>query len=150
MVSIEIMAARIFGNLGIHNNIDLFICMVDHISPALLFSTAVSASNCESMKILTKILFMVPIYGFCSLLSFVFLNHSVLISLFRDVYEGYVVYNFFWLFLEYLGPNAEARWEILSSKGLYTCPPPFLCFKYSPANVHFFSRCKLGSRIDLI
>jgi hypothetical protein len=87
---------------------------------------------------------MVPIYAVCSFASFYFLRISLYIQLIRDSYEGFVVYNFLNLFLEYLGPDEDARRLILSTKPTRMAPPPWFCFTYNPSSLIFLSLCKIG------
>nr|KAJ3423156.1 hypothetical protein HK105_001282 [Polyrhizophydium stewartii] len=67
---------------------------------------------------ITRILLMVPLYSICSWLSFVTIEWATYISVVRDCYEGFVVYNFFILCLEYLGPNEASRERALANKPL--------------------------------
>jgi hypothetical protein len=87
---------------------------------------------------------MVPVYSLCSLFSFGFIHTSLYIQLIRDGYEGFVVYNFMNLFLEYLGPDEATRLQRLSQKSRYTAPPPWCCFTYDPKARSFLQFCKLG------
>ena len=68
---------------------------------------------------------MVPLYSVSAILSFVFVGHAVLISIIRDIYEGYVVYNFFQLFLEYFGANEVDRLIKLQESEDFKMPPPW-------------------------
>lgn len=101
-------------------------------------------SNAVLQRPITRILLMVPIYSICSLISYISIRNAVYINVIRDAYEGFVVYNFFSLFLEYLGPNQQVRLLKLSQKVPHTMPPPACCFMYDPRNVHFIGYCKLG------
>ncbi|KAI8923462.1 organic solute transporter Ostalpha-domain-containing protein [Entophlyctis helioformis] len=91
-----------------------------------------------------QILLMVPTYSICSWLSFYSLRWAVYISVIRDCYEGFVVYNFFVLMLEYLGPDAEHRDRVLATKVRRRLPPPACLFTHDPRFRHFLSFCKLG------
>ncbi|KAI8897068.1 organic solute transporter Ostalpha-domain-containing protein [Globomyces pollinis-pini] len=95
-------------------------------------------------KYIIRILLMVPYYAILSTLAFWNLKYALYISIIRDVYEGFVVWNFLKLFLEYLGPTDSTRMYILSSKTPHMMPPPFCVLKFNPASMLFLSRCKFG------
>ena len=57
----------------------------------------------EQQLWIVRILFIVPIYGFCSWLSLVLCNYSVYFNAVRSCYEAFVIYNFLRLCLAYLG-----------------------------------------------
>ncbi|KAJ3276064.1 hypothetical protein HDV01_006234 [Terramyces sp. JEL0728] len=114
------------------------------LSVRLMYQHFTHYSNSVLQRPITRILLMVPIYSVCSLTSYISIKNAVYIDVIRDAYEGFVVYNFFSLFLEYLGPNQQSRLLILSQKVPHTMPPPACCFMYDPRNVHFIGYCKLG------
>lgn len=93
---------------------------------------------------ITRILMMVPLYSVCSWLSLVWSEYSVYINVIRDCYEAFVVYNFFVLFMEYLGADAAARKLVLSMKGPRRLPPPMCCLHHRPNYRHFLSFCSIG------
>ncbi|KAH6562686.1 hypothetical protein BASA84_000548 [Batrachochytrium salamandrivorans] len=93
---------------------------------------------------ITRILLMVPLYAICSWLSFWSIKSAVYLNVIRDCYEGFVVYNFFVLCLEYLGPNEQTRLDVLSNKGWRRFPPPACCIIHSPSHRHFLGFCKIG------
>lgn len=80
---------------------------------------------------------MVPIYALISFASYLFWvrrnatqlsfghtkshngqNHSTLLILIRDCYEGVVLTSFFYLLLTYLSPNPDEQKEIFRLNGL--------------------------------
>ena len=77
------------------------------------------------VKDINEILLMVPLYSICALLAFVYINDAVYISIIRDIYEGYVVFNFLLLFLEYLGTSENVRLERLHAVENIAMPPPW-------------------------
>ncbi|KAL5039758.1 hypothetical protein BDV3_003179 [Batrachochytrium dendrobatidis] len=93
---------------------------------------------------ITRILLMVPLYSICSLLSFWSVKWAVYINVVRDCYEGFVVYNFFTLCLEYLGPTEHVRLQVLATKQSRRFPPPACCLTHSPSHFYFLGFCKLG------
>ena len=59
--------------------------------------------NPQCQAKIVRILFMVPLYSLCSFLSFVYPSSSDYLSIVRDTYESYVLYNFFSLVILLLG-----------------------------------------------
>ena len=57
----------------------------------------------EQQLWIVRILFIVPIYGFCSWLGLIWPNYSVYFDSVRSCYEAFVIYNFLRLCLAYLG-----------------------------------------------
>ena len=57
----------------------------------------------EQQLWIVRILFIVPIYGFCSWLSLIWPDYSVYFDSVRSCYEAFVIYNFLRLCLAYLG-----------------------------------------------
>jgi hypothetical protein len=52
---------------------------------------------------IVRILFIVPIYGFCSWLGILFPHYSVYFDAVRSCYEAFVIYNFMRLCIAYVG-----------------------------------------------
>ncbi|KAG8795499.1 hypothetical protein FRC16_010054 [Serendipita sp. 398] len=50
-----------------------------------------------------RIMLMIPLYAMSSFISLFSLEAAVVIDALRDVYEAFVIYNFFHLLLDYLG-----------------------------------------------
>ena len=102
------------------------------------------------VKDINEILLMVPLYSICALLAFVYINEAVYITIIRDIYEGYVVFNFLLLFLEYLGISENERLERLHAVENIAMPPPWFvllnrcCFYYSPSSPTFLLKCRVG------
>ncbi|TPX34222.1 hypothetical protein SmJEL517_g03141 [Synchytrium microbalum] len=92
---------------------------------------------------IVRILLMVPIYTICSCLSFRFFNNSIWFDIVRDGYEAFVIYSFFHLLMDYLGPDFETRHQRLINKPSRTCLFPFICFKYSPRGHAFLINCRV-------
>ncbi|KAI8911705.1 organic solute transporter Ostalpha-domain-containing protein [Gorgonomyces haynaldii] len=95
-------------------------------------------------KRIVRILILIPIYSFFSSLSYALVTYGHHLTRIRDIYETFVVYNFFMLFCEYLAPHNEGRRSILSLKGPAMNPPPFCFWNFDPSNPFFLERCLLG------
>ncbi|KAI9202205.1 organic solute transporter Ostalpha-domain-containing protein [Polychytrium aggregatum] len=93
---------------------------------------------------IVRIFFMVPIYALCSTLSLRFYWFSIYFDIIRDCYEAFVIYSFFMLLLQYLGPTHEARRQVLSSKDRVRYPFPLNCFTFSPRGNAFLLNTKIA------
>ena len=88
-------------------------------------------SNPAEQRWIVRILFIVPVYAFESWLSLLFFSHDnyyvyfnairscfeaiwrrINFNLYRDCYEGFVIYNFLSLCYEYLGGEGNIMTEI--------------------------------------
>jgi hypothetical protein len=99
-------------------------------------------------SLLIQILFIVPIYSACSFLTYL-VSNSIYISIIRDAYEGFVMYNFLKLFLEYLGPDENTRNDILSQKSKSIYAPPLCCCTFSPSSPYFLFLCRIGGNLSI-
>lgn len=66
----------------------------------------------EQQLWIVRILFIVPIYGFCSWLGLLLPDYSVYFDAVRSCYEAFVIYNFLRLCLAYLGGETAILSEI--------------------------------------
>ena len=66
----------------------------------------------EQQLWIARILFIVPIYGFCSWLGLLLPDYSVYFDAVRSCYEAFVIYNFLRLCLAYLGGETAILTEI--------------------------------------
>lgn len=57
----------------------------------------------EQQLWIVRILFIVPIYGFCSWLALLLPSYAIYFNAVRSCYEAFVIYNFLRLCLAYLG-----------------------------------------------
>lgn len=64
-------------------------------------------------RYIIRILFIVPIYGVFTSMSLLLHNHYFLWTVFRDFYEAYAVYSFYWLVRYYLGDSKELQLKTL-------------------------------------
>jgi hypothetical protein len=94
-------------------------------------------------KWIIRILLMVPIYAFCSSLSFRFYYYSIYFDIIRDVYEAFVIYSFYALLISYMGRDLNERHQFLHGKPRMTLPFPLNCFKFSPHGQAFLINTKI-------
>eukprot|EP01134_Creolimax_fragrantissima_P003201 CFRG3201T1 len=69
----------------------------------------------ERQRRVVRVLVLVPVYALDSWLSLVFVEAALYLDTIRDVYEAYVLYQFFLLCVSYLGGEAQAK-LVLSRK----------------------------------
>lgn len=81
----------------------------NHIYKHLKYTTMPS-----EQRYIVRILFIVPIYGFDSWLSFLYLNNNIYVyfDCIKDWYEAFVIYNFMSLLYEYLGGEGNIMSEL--------------------------------------
>eukprot|EP00741_Cyanophora_paradoxa_P016614 tig00020930_g16044.t1 len=91
-----------------------------------------------------RILFMVPIYAFHSWVSLFYLPAGKYISAIRDCYEGFVIYQFFQLLLDFLG-GEERLVPVLESKPRFKHIFPFHHLQPFRPGREFLMRCKQGT-----
>ncbi|PAA87002.1 hypothetical protein BOX15_Mlig001298g2 [Macrostomum lignano] len=92
-----------------------------------------------------RILFIVPIYAFCSFLSLLFFtgeNYYVYFDSVRDMYEAFVIYNFLSLCYEYLGGENNIMSEIRGKPIKWSCFYCTCCFAGKPYTIEFLRFCK--------
>eukprot|EP00039_Didymoeca_costata_P029650 m.25674 g.25674 ORF g.25674 m.25674 type:complete len:397 (+) comp7730_c0_seq1:304-1494(+) len=101
-------------------------------------------NNPKQQKWIVRILFMAPIYSFCSWMSLKFFQISIYFDAVRNVYEALVIYYFLALCFEYLGGESAilAALKDRENKPMWLtctcCLPPF------PYGVQFLRWCKQG------
>jgi len=83
---------------------------------------------------------MVPIYAADSWFSIMFYNYSLYFDLPRDMYEAYVIYQFFVLLVAFLGEE-DALIANLEDKTRRNHPIPLCCLTFKPGG-SFFRLCK--------
>lgn len=110
--------------------ISLYCTMMSVIMTGLLIYLHMTAyTNPPQQRFIIRILLMVPIYAVDSCLAL--WDHSVApaIGLVRDCYESYVIYNFFYLLMSYLGGEEQALASRVGVKVSHMVPlcclPPF-------------------------
>ena len=93
------------------------------------------------------ILWMVPIYAIDSWLSLRFKDASIYLDMFRDCYEGYVIYLFLGLMISFLGESTGGDLdEVMSDMTQVSHTFPFnYCYAPIPIDGAFIIRCKRGT-----
>jgi hypothetical protein len=110
-----------------------------HIFMHLKFSTMLS-----EQRHIVRILFIVPMFGFDSWLSLLYVNHDIYVYFdsIKDWYEAFVIYNFMSLCYEYLGGEgnimSELRGKPIKTNWYYgTC-----CLSNRSYTIEFLRFCK--------
>eukprot|EP00954_Amorphochlora_amoebiformis_P023349 1359455-Amorphochlora_amoeboformis.AAC.2 len=65
-------------------------------------------------KDIVRLLFIIPLYGVCSILSLILVEASPYLEVIRDVYEAFVIYCFFNLMLTFGGGEHHITVELMS------------------------------------
>jgi len=86
---------------------------------------------------------MVPIYATCSWLSMRYFKHALYFNTIRESYEAYVIYNFIFFLIKYLGDN-DAIVAMLKKKEPIDHLPPFCCVASWKMGREYLRCCKLG------
>lgn len=87
----------------------------------------------EQQLWIARILFIVPIYGFCSWLGLLLPGYSVYFDAVRSCYEAFVIYNFLRLCLAYLGGETAILTEINGK------PVEWVCYAIYLHSIKFLS-----------
>ena len=81
----------------------------------------------QRQRYIIRILWMIPIYAILSFLSLCFNDQTLWFDVPRDLYEAYILYNFFSLCIEYMGGDAKVK-EYFSRQQPLQYLFPFSCF----------------------
>ncbi|KAJ3303602.1 hypothetical protein HDV03_003679 [Kappamyces sp. JEL0829] len=114
------------------------------LSISLIYKHLISYTNASVQRRVVSIILIVPVYSLLGLVAFLFVDRSVTFLIIRDAYEAVVIYQFFNLFLEYLGPSHEVRLEVLSRKPRHILAPPLCCLTFDPSSPGFLRYCRIG------
>lgn len=87
---------------------------------------------------------MVPVYSLCSFGSLRLIKQAVFFDAIRTCYEAFVIYSFYALILNYMGPDHASRKAALQNKPDGQYPFPFQCFYYNPRSGGFMKTCTRG------
>lgn len=115
------------------------------LSTGLIWKHTLYYRKPEQQRHIIRILLMVPIYSFCSFLSLVFSKNSLTFDAIRSTYEAFVIYSFFSLLLNYLGPDLNSQKLVLQNKKNGHYPFPLLCMQYNPRKSYFLLLCIRGT-----
>lgn len=96
----------------------------------------------EQQLWIVRILFIIPIYGFCSWLSILFPYYSVYFDSIRSCYEAFVIYNFLRLCMAYLGGETAILAEINGKPINRSCLAGTCCLGNMVYSVSFLRFCK--------
>ena len=96
----------------------------------------------EQQLWIIRILFIVPIYAFCSWLSLVFYDKTVYFDAVRSCYEAFVIYNFLRLCVEYLGGEHSIMAQLREMPMKRRCWDGTCCFPKGNYSVGFLRLCK--------
>ncbi|KAI3649462.1 hypothetical protein MP228_005094 [Amoeboaphelidium protococcarum] len=99
----------------------------------------------EQQRHIIRILLMVPVYSVCSFLSLRYYHNAVYFDAVRSCYEAVVIYSFYALLLNYLGPDHASQKAALQKKPDGRYPFPFGCFWYNPRSGGFLKACTRGT-----
>ncbi|XBH74202.1 hypothetical protein VPH35_101196 [Triticum aestivum] len=95
-------------------------------------------------RFIVRIIFMVPVYAVMSFISLILPDNAIYFTSIREIYDAWVIYNFFSLCLAWVGgPGAV----VVSLNGRTLKPSWFLmtcCFPAIPLDGRFIRRCKQG------
>eukprot|EP00466_Bigelowiella_natans_P012274 jgi/Bigna1/128839/aug1.7_g3547 len=95
-------------------------------------------------KDIVRLLFIVPLYGVCSVFSLIFWESSPYIEIIRDVYEAFVIYCFLNLMLTFGGGEHHMTVELMECNPLKH-PPPMCCLDPISLDGSFVKRVKTGT-----
>ncbi|KZV88388.1 DUF300-domain-containing protein, partial [Exidia glandulosa HHB12029] len=102
-------------------------------------------TNKAQQRQIVRLLLMVPIYAFVSLLSYIYWNHATAIVLMRDCYESFVLYSFFYLLLLYVSDDPMEQREVFKNYKLDKWMFPLGFVKYRPEDgLYFLQLMKWG------
>eukprot|EP00731_Ephydatia_muelleri_P029306 Em0020g950a len=96
----------------------------------------------EQQLWVVRILFIVPIYGFCSWLSILFPMYNVYFDAVRSCYEAFVIYNFLMLCLGYVGGEAAIMAEINGKPVRRSFFYGTCCFPKMQYSIRYIRFCK--------
>ncbi|KAI9098933.1 hypothetical protein K1719_024700 [Acacia pycnantha] len=132
--------------IPIYLNIVAFLCTSGAIVLAALhiYRHLLNYTEPTYQRFIVRIIFMVPVYALTSFLSLVLPESSIYFNSIREVYEAWVIYNFFSLCLAWVGgPGAV----VVSLGGRVLKPSWYLmtcCFSPIPLDGRFIRKCKQG------
>lgn len=113
-----------------------FVVLTFLISVRLIVLHLLNWRQPNIQKYIVRIIWMVPLYGVESWLALRFRTAAIYIETFRECYEAYVVYNFFYYIIALLGDSEVQLISILKTKpkerGMHRFP--FSMFVVSPSD----------------
>jgi len=126
----------------------IFVILAVSLSLYEIFMHLANFSNPQLQRYIVRILWMVPIYAIESWFSLRFKSQAVYLETAREAYEAYVIYNFLYLLLAYLGGEKKIIRESLRrnqpEKEHHLWPFNY-CLPQWRTGKQFLVRCKLGT-----
>ncbi|KNC75952.1 hypothetical protein SARC_11531 [Sphaeroforma arctica JP610] len=123
----------------------LFVLASLVISGYGIYKHLVSYVHPERQRRVVRILGLVPIYSLDSWFSLVFVEAALYLDTLRDVYEAYVLYQFFLLCVSYLGGEAQAKLVLSRKADMAHSWPMNYCFSpIQTSSPYFFLNMKRG------
>ncbi|CUA73538.1 Transmembrane protein 184 homolog DDB_G0276041 [Dictyostelium discoideum] [Rhizoctonia solani] len=100
----------------------------------------------KEQRQIIHIIYMPLVYGSISLLSYIFIDQYVYLSLVFIIYEVLVLTAFLFLMIQYVTNSTDtgSMEEVLSKKDKKRLPPPWCCFRYRPSKPSFMHMVKVG------
>ena len=92
---------------------------------------------------IVRILLMVPIYSVTAWLTYLSPHYALTYELIRSCYEAFVIYEFFFLVLCYLGDSDIERRRALSTKQRMNLLWPFCLYSFNPSSYFFLMDIRL-------
>jgi len=126
----------------------IFVILAVLLSLYEIFMHLANYSKPEIQRYIIRILWMVPIYATESWFSLRFKAQAIYLETAREAYEAYVIYNFFYLLLAYLGGENEIILRSLRrdqpEKEHHLWPFHYALPQWRTGK-EFVIRCKLGT-----
>ncbi|CAG8488739.1 1298_t:CDS:10 [Acaulospora morrowiae] len=104
----------------------------------LIFQHLKNYTKPKEQRLIVRLLLMVPVYTVFDLLAYLFIYQSVYFTTIRDAYQAAAIISFFYLLLEYLGPNELDRKTKISSVQSTRMPFPLCCWHFNPSKHPLF------------
>ena len=107
------------------------------LSAVLLRQHFLNYTQAATQRYVVRVILIVPIYVVYSLMAMIFYSAAVYIAILRDLYEAYVLWQFFRLMIE-LGGGQEELLEKVRGVEPFSLPWPFCRKRISLTGSLFF------------
>jgi len=116
------------------------------VSARLIYRHLRHFSKPDQQRKICGILYLAPIFALDSFLSLGFKELSPGLETLKDIYEGYTVYLFFSLLVEYLGGSERVVEHLINRRTPLSRPFPlnYIVRKPYTLDARFFKSCKFG------
>eukprot|EP00164_Ancoracysta_twista_P001171 GFYU01001541.1.p1 GENE.GFYU01001541.1~~GFYU01001541.1.p1 ORF type:complete len:352 (+),score=25.94 GFYU01001541.1:194-1249(+) len=123
----------------------IFALLSIFVSAHLIYMHLMNYTQPRFQKYIVRIILMVPFYSIEAWLSLYLPEYSLYFDTLRDIYEGYVIYTFIFLMIEFLGGKARLV-RSLELKRPMRHPWPFeSTFPSFRPNSQFITMCQAGT-----